>query len=550
MRVNYQKKKNYSNLNESDITDSEYQHAQNVWLKFDIKSIGEYSDLYLKTDVLLLAEVFETFRKNSLNSYKLDPAHYFTTPGLSWDAMLFHTKIRLELLTDIDMLLFIERGIRGGVSQCSSRYSKANNIFMGGDSYNPKKDDTYILYVDANNLYGWAMSQFLPTGDFHWVDNADKFNVMNIDDNDSSGYILEVDLTYPDNIHDLHMDLPFAPTQMNPPGSKHSKLLLTLLPKSRYVIHYRNLKQCVKYGLILSKIHRVLSFKQSPWLKEYIDLNTQYRTNAKNDFEKNFFKLMNNAVFGKTMENVRKHVNVKLLSKWDGRYGARSLIAKPNFHSYTVFDENLVAVELEKTQVIMNKPIYIGQAVLDISKLCMYDYHYGHIKPIFETKCKCLYTDTDSFIYEFTNMNPYAAIKKYSDLYDTSDYEVNNEFNIKQLNKKVIGLMKDELKGKIITEFVGLRPKMYSFRVFDKDHTRKAKGVKDYVTKNHITFSDYVDCLINSKILIKNQNSIRSFKHNVYSIKQNKIALSWHDDKRQLMDKSFDTLPYGHYSLR
>lgn len=318
------------------------------------------------------------------------------------------------------------------------------------------------------------------------------------------------------------------------------------------MIHYRNLKQCIKYGLILSKIHRVLSFKQYPWLKEYIDLNTQYRTNAKNDFEKNFFKLMNNAVFGKTMENVRKHVNVKLLSKWDGRYGARSFIAKPNFHSYTVFDENLVAVELEKTQVIMNKPIYIGQAVLDISKLCMYDYHYGHIKPIFETKCKCLYTDTDSFIYEFTNMNPYAAIKKYSDLYDTSDYEVNNEFNIKQLNKKVIGLMKDELKGKIITEFVGLRPKMYSFRVFDKDHTRKAKGVKDYVTKNHITFSDYVDCLINSKILIKNQNSIRSFKHNVYtySIKQNKIALSWHDDKRQLMDKSFDTLPYGHYSLR
>lgn len=206
MRVNYQKKKIYSNLNESDITDSEYQHAQNVWLKFDKKSIGEYSDLYLKTDVLLLAEVFETFRKNSLNSYKLDPAHYFTTPGLSWDAMLFHTKIRLELLTDIDMLLFIERGIRGGVSQCSSRYSKANNIFMGGDSYNPKKDYTYILYVDANNLYGWAMSQFLPTGDFHWVDNADKFNVMNIDDNDSSGYILEVDLTYPDNIHDLHMD--------------------------------------------------------------------------------------------------------------------------------------------------------------------------------------------------------------------------------------------------------------------------------------------------------------------------------------------------------
>lgn len=542
-----EKKHFYSNLNDSHISDNDYQHAINVWGKFNIKSIGEYSDLYLKTDVLLLAEVFEKFRSSSLHSHSLDPAHYFTTPGLSWDAMMLYTKIRLELITDIDMLLFIEKGIRGGISQCSGRYSKANNEYM--NDYNPLEEKKYLLYLDANNLYGWAMSQFLPTGNFKWCDQID---VMNIPDDSSTGYIFEVDLEYPQFLHDSHSDFPFAPTPMKPPGSKHSKLLLTELPKEKYIIHYRNLKQCMNNGLVLTKVHRILSFDQSSWLKRYIDLNTQYRANSKNEFEKNFYKLMNNAVFGKTMENVRKHVDVKLISHWSGRYGASAMIAKPNFHSRTIFDENLIAVQLTKTEILMNKPIYIGQAILDLSKVCMYDFHYGYIKKkLSNIECKCLYTDTDSMIYEFIDFNPYdEMISKDSHLFDTSDYQPNNSFNIKLLNKKVIGLMKDELNGKIMTEFIGLRPKMYSFRVCGEDHTNKAKGVKDYVTKKYITFDDYLNCLNNSKILIKQQNSIRSKNHNVYSIRQNKIALSPYDDKRHLLNNSVDTLPYGHYSIK
>jgi len=162
------KKEFYSVLNKTDISNSEYQHAREVWDSFKIKNLGEYHDLYLKTDVLLLADVFENFRNNCLKYYGLDPAHYLTSPGLAWDAMLEMTKVKLDLISDIDMQLFIEKGLRGGISYIIHRYAKANNKYL--KDYNPELDDSYLMYLDANNLYGWAMSQPLPTGDFKWLE--------------------------------------------------------------------------------------------------------------------------------------------------------------------------------------------------------------------------------------------------------------------------------------------------------------------------------------------------------------------------------------------
>ncbi|CAH0551589.1 unnamed protein product [Brassicogethes aeneus] len=224
----------YNKLNDCDISENDYAHAHHVWREFGCQNLGEYSDLYLKTDILLLTDVFEQFRNSCFKTYGLDPAHYYTLPGYTWDCMLKFTGCRLQILKDVDMLLFIERGIRGGVSQCCNRYAEANNKYMG-DTYDPSKLSKYLMYFDVNNLYGWAMCQYLPHDGFQWLENLDNFDVFGVSDESPVGYILEVDLEYPQNLHDLHKDLPFCPDHVKPPNSKLSKLMTTLTNKSNEI---------------------------------------------------------------------------------------------------------------------------------------------------------------------------------------------------------------------------------------------------------------------------------------------------------------------------
>ena len=264
----------YSELNKSGISEDNYTHAQNVWETFEMETLQDYHDLYLKTDVLLLADIFENFRDVCQENYGLDPAWYYTAPGLAWDAALKVTKVELKLLADPYMLLMIEKAIRGGVSMISTRYGKANNPYMG-DSYDPNQPTKYISYLNANNLYGWAMCKPLPTHGLEWMEQDELNNWKKLSDSEGTGCILEVDLEYPKELHDLHNDYPLALELME--VNKIVKLIPNLNNKTNYIIHHESLKLYEKLGLRITKIYRGIKFVESNWLEPYIMKNTNLR---------------------------------------------------------------------------------------------------------------------------------------------------------------------------------------------------------------------------------------------------------------------------------
>ena len=528
----------YSKLSGKGITNKDYKHACNVWKTFKMETFKDYHKLYNVTDVLLLADVFENFRNLCLKIYGLDPVYYYTAPGLAWDACLKMTGVNLELLSVPNMLLMFEKGIRGGISMISNRYGKANNKYMG-KRYNKNELNKYLMYLDANNLYGYAMSEKLPTHGFKWLSSGEMerlFDNQVVQVWEKTPCILEVDLEYPEDLHNKHNNYPFCPERVECKNGVE-KLIPNLRNKTKYVIHYKNLIQCLKAGLKLKKIHNGIKFKESAWLKPYIDKNTNLRTQAKNNFEKDFFKLMNNSVFGKTMENIRNRVNVKLVNTEEK---LKKLVAKPNLKSPPkIFSENLVSVHLKKTSLTMDKPVYLGMCILDLSKTIMYDFHYNYIKPKYGAKAKLLFTDTDSLMYEIETEDFYKDISEdVKDRFDTSDYPENHPSGIPTgINKKVLGMFKDEAAGKIIKEFVGLRAKLYSFIMEDGKENKRCKGVKKQVVESSITHEDYKTCLRTGKEQLRKQNILRSYEHEVFTEEVNKIALSALDDKRYILAK-------------
>ena len=356
-----------------------------------------------------------------------------------------------------------------------------------------------------------------------------------------------MDLEYPKKLHDLHNDYPLAPERLTIKNVE--KLIPNLWDKEKYIVHHENLKLYQELGLKIKKIHRGIQFREEPWMRSYIELNTRLRANEKNDFEKDVFKLMNNSVFGKTMENIRNRVDVRLVND---RMVAETLSAKPNFRHCTIFDENLVAIHMKRTKLTFNKPVYCGMAILDISKSLMYDFHYGYILPKYGKNEKLLFTDTDSLFYEIETEDFYKDISNDVEKgFDTSNFPKDHPSGIPvgKNKTKIPGMMKDEAGGKIIEEFVGLRAKLYSYKMFEGKEEKKCKGIKKSVIKNNISYEDYRYCLFSEKPQMRKMNVIKSYNHEIFSKTVNKIALSANDDKRIIMEDKISTLAYGHYKI-
>jgi hypothetical protein len=611
-------------LNGKDCKEEDYEYAKAVFVKTGCKNLGDYTEKYMINDVLLLADVFETFRETCLKEYTLDPCWYYTSPGLAWDAMLKITGIRLQTIKDYDMYLFIEKGIRGGMVNAVKRYSKANNKYM--EKYDPNLSSNYLLYLDANNLYGWAMCQKLPYDELKFemnqqdlkqykkelADLIKKYNEMiNLgcrklssglfssylelekelfmylhksdcmleeDSNDNirlienyktneyqdfgynelknyietlnrigKGCIFEVDLDYPKELHNEHNDFPLCPQNTKVNKQKFSKLMNTLYDKEKYVIHYRNLLQVLEHGLKLKKIHRILTFKESNWMEKYINLNTKLRKEAKNDFEKDFFKLMNCSVFGKSMENIRNRVDIRLVTD---KKKALRLIKQPNFKDRALINDDLLSIEMVKTKLEFNKPIYVGFSILDLSKYLMYEFNYDVMKKKYEKKIRLIYQDTDSLIYEIITDDIYEDLNDLKEHFDFSDYPKNHPLYCEK-NKKVVGKFKDELNGNIMIECVALKPKQYAYKTENVGETKICKGIKKNVIKT-LKVDEYKDCLFDNTVVRKEQYLIQAKKHQIYTVKQNKVALNAEDKdefKRYICDNKIDTLAYGHYQI-
>ena len=421
--------------------------------------------------------MFEKFISTDLKYYGLDTCHYFSAPGLSWGAML---KMTLEKINDPDKYMFFEQGMRGGVSYINEIYSKVNNKYC--TDYHKEKPEKYILYLSMNNLYGCAMSQYLPYVNFKWVKNIDeiKQKLMNIKSNNSTGYILEVDLEYPEELHDIHNYYPLAPEKINilnkwlsdyslEISNAHNittgtvkKLVANLINKINYVVHYRNLQQCLELGMKFKKIHRILKFKEKDWMKTYIYFNTQKRKEVTNEVDKNHFKLLNNAVYDKTMENMRKSIKIRIVKNSQDfiKYTSR-----PACVNWKVFENSLAAIHEKKISLALNEPIF---TVLELSKWEIYNFHYNFMIRKFNTKL--LFTDTDSLCYQIYGKKSHKKMYRYKELIDLSNLPLSSEYYCSD-NKNVLGKMKDEYGGKSILKFVGLTSKMYS--LLDESNNEK-----------------------------------------------------------------------------
>ena len=558
-----------NDLTGEELSEKDYKFAQKAWEAFECSTMKDYMEAYLLCDVLLLADVFENFRTNSIQDYKLDPSYYFSTPHFTLDAFLKRSNIELDLIMDPNMYLFLKKGIRGGLSMVSKRHSRANHAGLK-DLFNPNETVRHILYIDANNLYGQAMMRPLPFKNFSWMKEEELCMtfINSLDSEGDVGCVVECDLDYPSELHDWHEDYPLAPYKCKVPFSKLSptakeiclkhklksstnteKLMTTLLPRRGYIVHSECLKLYVSLGLVVTKFYRGIKFHQAPIIKEYIEFNSEKRAASQNNFDSDYYKLMSNSLFGKTIERPENRMRVVLTSDPTKH---QKLVGSLCYKESKIINSELVAASLGYPAVKVQKPFYIGMAILELAKVHMYSFHYKVMKPHFGDNIKLMYTDTDSFLYEISNVPDInSELAKLNEYFDFSNYPPDHSLFSTDV-KKLPGYFKNEVGGRDIVEFVGLRSKMYSFVLRQEDgalkETKAAKGVKKNIISRELHHQDYFRCLFDQAMYENTFSRIRSKAHVVETTLEKKVSLSSFDDKRYLLN-NVQSLPYGHHRL-
>ena len=557
--LNLTKEDYWSTLTQSYPSDDDIKRTQEIINKNKNENGRELTMLYLKMDVLQLADVFENFVESSTREYKINPLYSYSLPGYTWKAGLKLTDIKLDFIKDKNLLLLLENNIRGGISS------------VMGDRHVQFDENKQIVYIDANNLYGWAMSQYLPTGELEILplnpcNYTDNYNLeqlvedlLQIPDDNEYGFFIECDLEYPAEIKEKTKNFPFCPyrtkadpdlfsaymNSVNQPNYKPTpKLMCDVTNKSKYMIHYRMFTFYLNQGMEVTKIHTIYRFKQSAWLGKYIDHNTQKRTKAETNFEKDLYKLLNNAFFGKTMENVRDRTNLEFIdhSQIDQIIKRQS---KLSFKSIVFLYSKFSVYKFDKEKTVFEKPIYLGFTVLELSKLLMYDFYYNKLQSYWKQSIQLHYMDTDSFILSFdTNHQELINfLQENKDEFDFSELDKSHEL-YDPINKKVIGKMKIETCPVLVLDtFTALRSKSYSFS-YNNIQKSKQKGIQKAPKCEH-----YKNSLFNSETSSSTIISIRSNLHNLTVEKQNKLALNPFDDKR-LYINPIQSLPWDKHTQK
>ena len=553
----------FSRLKGENISLDKYNEGKEIFDKFHFNNMLEYTEFYCKLDTLLLAEVIFSFRKTIYDSFQLAIENFISLPQLSFDACLKTLGSQgIEKMADPTMVTMLEQNIRGGVSFVNNRHETIQD---------PNNES--MLYIDANNLYGWAQKMPLPISDYAWVPSNKhkllKWKAMKAEQH--VGYIAEVDINFPPHIHKMLDNLPLAPqhtdlcykdlspysrkVQKNFLGKKQakrykqSKLVTNLCPKKRYVVHYLNLKLYIQLGAQITKVHNVMSFTQSSILKPYIEFLSDMRAKAKTKFAVNLWKLLANSLYGKFIQDVRKYCSVKFI---DDEETLGKMLNNVYFKEVSKINEDYCLVLMQNSSITLDRLYGIGFTILELSKLLMYETWYNFIKPKFGDTATLILTDTDSFVIKFDRHSKKEALKLLAPIMDFSNFPPDSEF-YNDSRKKVPGFFKDEYPTGLIKEAVNIRSKCYFLDIepdpnFSSPQNKSShivcKGISHNVSSKfpielykHCIYSD------NTKVY-STMHRIRARKRKLATVSITKQTLSSGDDKR-FQTCSIHSLPYG-----